>query len=315
MTAEQLGAASCLLAIAALSVVRFPSFVRRASSRPSWLATLVGGAALFSTGAVVPVETVDLWLGAAGMVNLMQNTLAVTAFWLLLQSVLAIDSHAFAWPRFWELPVMVFSFAVPFMYINDRHASADFINEYADQWALWAYASTYMGWVIMIMWRMRLAARRRPPFLRRWIGLGAVSVAAGSLSEVVYLTNRVIGLDGSVTSIPQALFPPLFYGGIASIVLALAGFWITRVSREHMLRGVGLLLGSASTERSSRTHQTGNPGFVAYQLAVRLADKDGERPLRPVERIAFYLATVALNKQTRVPNQIEMKVSPEGVSC
>ena len=55
--------AVAFLALLVLTLIRLPSAIRQPSSRPTWIATITGLAAVFMVGVVVPLPIVD---GAAG---------------------------------------------------------------------------------------------------------------------------------------------------------------------------------------------------------------------------------------------------------
>ena len=121
--------------------------------------------------------------------------LATTAFWFVMQAALTLDGSRFNPRSLWELPVMLLSFTIPFLLIADRGSTTDdFIKETADQVGLWAYASIYMGCVVLIMTRMLRGIRGRKPRPYILIRIGAWAILVASLVEIVYLTLRVAGL-------------------------------------------------------------------------------------------------------------------------
>ena len=134
------------LALLILTLIRLPSAIREPSSRLTWIATITGLAAIFMVGVAVPLPIVDGWLGGTNVANLLQNMLATTAFWFVMQAALTLDGSRFNPRNLWELPVMLLSFTIPFLLIADRGSTTDaFIKETADQFGLWAYASIYMA--------------------------------------------------------------------------------------------------------------------------------------------------------------------------
>ena len=182
------------LALLILTLLRLPSAIREPSSRLTWIATITGLAAIFMVGVAVPLPVVDGWLGGTNVANLVQNLLATTAFWFVMQAARTLDGTRFNPRTLWELPVMLLSFTIPFLLIADRGATTDdFIKETADQLGLWAYASIYMGCVVFIMTRMLRGIRGRKPRPYMLIRIGAWAILVASLIEIVYLTLRVAG--------------------------------------------------------------------------------------------------------------------------
>jgi hypothetical protein len=181
--------AVAFLALLVLTLLRLPSAVREPSSRLTWVATLTGLGAVFMVGVAVPIPVLDGWMGGSNVVNLVQNLLATTAFWFVMQASRTLDGTRFNRRSLWELPAMYVSFTIPFFLIADRGlASGDFVKEAAGQWGLWAYASIYMAWVIVIMFRMLVGIHMRTPRPYVLIRIGAWAIIVASLVEIAYLT-------------------------------------------------------------------------------------------------------------------------------
>ena len=317
MTSERIGALICLVAVTAIAIARLPSVIRHPRARPSWAAVVVGVAAFVSTGAAIPLTTLDEAIGGQNYINLVQNSLAVTAFWLLLEASKARMTGDFAWRRAWQLPVMISTFTLPFLAIRDRQeTSADFINDFADQRALWAYATIYMGWVAALTIWTIIEVRGRRSVMYLAIRLGCYLVAAGSAVEVAYLTFRVAGSAsvGAVDAV-RLLFAPLFYGGVAVVALGLAGFWLVRTIREFVLSILRAALRRGDTLRGvdADIPLTGDPAVDAYRMAVTLVDVGNIRGLGWGERTVLAMTTRMLDRQTRAPRIVKMKVEPTGV--
>lgn len=317
MTPERLGALICLVAVTAIAIARLPSVIRHPRARPSWAAVVVGAAAFFSRGALVPLETLDAALGGQNYINLVQNSLAVTAFWLMLEAAKATITGDFAWRRAWRLLVMISTFALPFLAIRDRQGtSSNFIDEFADQWALWAYASIYMGWVVVLTVSTIIVVRGRRSVMYFAIRFGCCLIAAGSVIEIAYLTLRVAG-NGSVgvVEIVRLMFAPLFYGGVAMFAAGLAGFWLVRTVRELVLNLLRAALRRGNTLRGL-DHDvllTGDAAVDAYRMAVMLVDIGNVRGLGWMERTVLAMTTRMLDRQTKAPRIVKMKAEPSGV--
>lgn len=298
------------LALLILTLIRLPSAVRQPSSRLTWLATITGLAAVFMVGVFVPLPVIDGWLGGSNVANLMQNALAITAFWFVMEAARTLDGSRFNRSSLWELPAMIATFTVPFFLIADRGStSTDFIKVTADQAGLWAYASIYMGWVVVIMTRMLRGVRGRQPRPYLLIRVGAWAIIVASLIEIAYLTLRVLG-QGRTQAVEfvGALFTIPFYGGVVLVCAGIIVFSIGRAGRKSMNAALGSLLTQANVSRGmvltpipdeDRVHET-------YRLAVRLTDIANSEPLTRRERVLLRAAAQMLDRQMRAPAVVRM---------
>jgi hypothetical protein len=298
------------LALLILTLIRLPSAIREPSSRLTWIATITGLAAVFMVGVVVPLPIVDGWLGGTNVANLLQNMLATTAFWFVMQAALTLDGSRFNPRSLWELPVMLLSFTIPFLLIADRGSTTDgFIKETADQVGLWAYASIYMGCVVLIMGRMLRGIRHRKPRPYILIRIGAWAILCASLIEIVYLTLRVAGLGR--TPLVEAvgnLFTIPFYGGVVMVCAGIIVFAITRAGRRSMNAVLGRMLKRANADRGMIVSPIPDeePVHEAYRLAVRLTDIANSQELTRRERVLLRAATGMLDRQMRAPAVVRM---------
>lgn len=302
-----------------LTLIRLPSAIREPSSRLTWVATITGLAAVFMVGAVVPLPVVDGWIGGTNVANLIQNILATTAFWFVMQAALTLDGSRFNRRSLWELPAMFLSFVVPFLLIADRGSTTDeFINETADQFGLWAYASLYMGCVVLIMIRMLRGIHNRKPRPYILVRIGALAILAASLIEIVYLTLRVAGL-GRTPSVEAvgALFTIPFYGGVVLVCAGIIVFAIARASRRSMNATLGRLLAKASLERGLivKPIPDEDPVHETYRLAVRLTDIANSQELTKREQVLLRAATEMLDRQMRAPAVVRMSSIAGAVSA
>ncbi|QKJ18902.1 hypothetical protein [Microbacterium hominis] len=311
--------AVAFLALLLLTLIRLPSAIREPSSRLTWIATITGLAAVFMVGVVIPLSIVDGWLGGTNIANLIQNILATTAFWFVMQAALTLDGSRFSPRSLWELPAMYLSFTVPFLLIADRGSTTDeFIKETAEQIGLWAYASLYMGCVILIMIRMLRGIRGRTPRPYIPIRIGAWAILAASLVEILYLTLRVAGL-GRTPSVETigALFTIPFYGGVVLVCAGIIMFAVARAGRRSMNATLGRLLAKASLDRGMivKPIPDEDPVHETYRLAVRLTDIANSQELTKRERVLLRAATEVLDRQMRAPAVVRMSSAAGAVSA
>jgi len=303
------------LALLILTLLRLPSAIREPSSRLTWIATITGLAAIFMVGVAVPLPVVDGWLGASNVANLVQNLLAVVAFWFVMEAARTLDGTRFNPRSLWELSAMLLLFTIPFFLMADRGATSDdFIKETADQVGLWAYASIYMACVVFIMTRMLIGIRGRKPRPYLLIRVGAWAILIASLIEIAYLTLRVarqgrtpaVELIGSLFTIP-------FYGGVVLVCAGIAVFAIARAGRASMHVALGGLLTRANVDRGMTltTIPDEDPVHETYRLAVRLTDIANSHELTRRERILLRAAAELLDRQTRAPAVVRMSSAPE----
>jgi hypothetical protein len=298
------------LALLALTLVRLPSAVREPSSRLTWFATITGLGAIFMVGVVVPLPVLDGWMGGSNVVNLIQNLLATTAFWFVMQASRTLDGTRFNPRSLWELPVMLVSFTIPFLLIGDRGTtSSDFVKETAHQWGLWAYASIYMAWVIVIMIRMLRGIHGRTPRPYILIRIGAWSILVASCIEIIYLTLRVAG-PGRTPGVEFVgnLFTIPFYGGVLLVCAGIIAFAVARVSRRPMHAALGRALKKANVGRGMAiaAFPDEDPVHEAYRLAVRLTDIANSQPLTRRERVLLRATAELLDRQMRAPDVVRM---------
>lgn len=311
--------AVAFLALLVLTLIRLPSAIREPSSRLTWIATITGLAAVFMVGVAIPLPIVDGWLGGTNVANLIQNILATTAFWFVMQAALTLDGSRFKPRSLWELPAMYLSFTIPFLLIADRGLTTDeFVKETADQLGLWAYASLYMGCVVLLMIRMLRGIHGRKPRPYILIRIGAWAILAAGLVEIVYLTLRVAGL-GRTPSVEAvgALFTIPFYGGVVLVCAGIIVFAVARAGRRSMNATLGRLLAKASVERGMivKPIPDEDPVHETYRLAVRLTDVANSQELTKRERVLLRAATEMLDRQMRAPAVVRMSSAAGAVSA
>ncbi|WP_108249951.1 hypothetical protein [Planctomonas deserti] len=308
------------LALLVLTLMRLPSAVREPSSRLTWFATMAGLGAVFMVGVVVPIPVVDGSLGGSNVVNLVQNLLATTAFWFVMQASRTLDGTRFHMRSLWELPAMLVSFTIPFFLIPDRGStSGDFVKEHAAQLGMWAYASIYMAWVVVIMIRMLAAIHARTPRPYVLIRVGAWAIIAASLVEIIYLTLRV-ARQGQTPAVELVgnLFTLPFYGGVVLVCSGIIAFAVARVIRRPVHAALGRLLKRANVGRGMTLAAIPDedPVHEAYRLAVRLTDIANSQPLTARERVLLRAAAEVLDRQMKAPTVLRMtSVEPKEVTA
>lgn len=298
------------LALLLLTLLRLPSAIRQPSSRLTWIATMTGLGAIFMVGVVVPLSIVDGWMGGSNVINLVQNLLATTAFWFAMQAARTLDGTRFNPRSLWELPAMYLSFAIPFFLIAERGVTSDdFIKVNAEQMGLWAYASIYMGWVIVIMTRMLIGIRGRQPRPYALIRIGAWAILLASAIEIAYLTLRLArqGRTGPVEFVGNLFVIP-FYGGVVLASVGVMVIAIVRTSRRPMNAALGRLLKRANVDRGMTLTAIPDedPVHEAYRLAVRLTDIANSEQLSRRERLLLRAAAELLDRQMRAPAVVRM---------
>ena len=303
------------LALLILTLLRLPSAIREPSSRLTWVATITGLGAIFMVGVVLPLPVVDGWMGGHNVANLMQNLLATTAFWFVMEAARTLDGTRFNPRDLWELPAMLLSFTIPFFLITGRGATAnDFIKRTADQVGLWAYASIYMGCVVFIMTRMLVGIRGRTLRPYVLIRVGAWAILIASLVEIAYLALRVAqqGRTPPVEFVGN-LFTIPFYGGVVLVCAGITTFSVVRAGRASMHAALGRLLKHANVGRGMALSEIPNedPVHETYRLAVRLTDIANSQLLTRRERMLLRAAAELLDRQMRAPAVVRMTSSPE----
>ncbi|WIB25931.1 hypothetical protein [Curtobacterium sp. MCSS17_015] len=285
---------------AASFAIRAPSVRRNPHGRASWAATGVGALGLLTLGAVVPQRELDALLGGTNLINLVQNLCATTAFWLLFRgSVRDVDRRpALAHPL--ALVVMLASFTVPFLCIQDRGVTVfTFIVDEIDQTATWLYASVYMVCVAAItvttVARGVLGSRGALVVFR--IGLSLVAIA--SVEEIVSLTadHFVLG-SALLRDVLRTAFDPPFYLGIVLMVAAMASMTVRRWGREARLRGHRVRLARIAARHDLHARRRrGGLQVRTYDLLIAIRDAEVQgRELTPAETAHVRSAELMLSK-------------------
>jgi hypothetical protein len=248
-------AATIILAL--VFILRTPSAIREPRSRLSWLASGVGTLALLTLGTVIPQPTIDSWIGGENWINLAQNLLCTTAFWLVTQAAISQDGKRRR-IRWWPLAAALVSFTIPFLFITDRGATDYyFIPNRTRQTAMWLYASIYMGSIAAISFELLRGVRDRPARSYWFFRIGAAMVILASLDEIAYLTFARFDMSpGLIENILFSLFDPFFYVGVILIVVGIASFTTTRFIRQFRLQAKLFWLGRVLLRRGLQRPQS-----------------------------------------------------------
>ena len=278
---------------------RVPSLFRTSRARSSWLATLFGGLAILSVGAIVPLRTFDGWLGGTNFANLLQDEFAILTFWHFRHALLEYaHSPQRRYPR-WLLATMLFAAGIPFFLIHDRGTtSADFGTDHATQLAGVAYELLYFASIVVLCLGAIQAvhAKKRPMILA--VKLGLVLIAIGSLDDSLYMSLRFAHSgSAALLSVEFTLYYILFYGGtlIAAVALAATSViersvgpyfvWQLRVVRLRRLQI--RLLQQSRASRSVVIHFDKLPLVPierAYQLVITVHNLEAKAGLRVSSR-------------------------------
>lgn len=245
------------IVLALVFILRTPSAIREPRSRLSWMASGVGALALLTLGTVIPQTVIDGWIGGENWINLAQNLLCTTAFWLVTQAAISQDGHRRR-IRWWPLVGALAAFTLPFLFISDRGTTDYyFIPNRSRQTAMWLYASIYMASIAAISFGLLRGVRDRSARSYWFFRIGAALVILASLDEIVYLTfARFDMAPGFVEGILFALFDPFFYVGVILIVVGIASFTATRSIRQLRLQSKLFWLGRVLVRRGLQRPQS-----------------------------------------------------------
>lgn len=296
--------AICCYVLGVLAVVRAPGIHRSRARLLSWLALVSGSAAIFMTGAVVPLAVVDGWFGGTNVVNLAQNVLATIAVWCMARSTQALRDHSSGRLNVLPLVVAIVAFSVPFLLMDRGSTSSDFIRENsADGW-LWAYASIYMAYLAVVMIQLLAGIRGRTSWEYKPIRAGAVLMIVASLFEIVYLFLSVIG--GGRWEWARGLgywFELPFYTGILLVGVGLGGFALIVRTRVVALMTVRTLVAG----HGYRASDAGAPAseYDWYRLAVLVTDLAHTGMLNRRERYVLALSSRVLNWHRPWPKTLQ----------
>lgn len=194
-------------------------------------ATGVGVAGLFCTGQIVPESTLDALIGGVNWLHLVRNFLVTAAVWLVREGVVSALStepetkfRATRTPLF--LAALLLAIAIPFTLQSFVPTTDAFIPETVHQPAVYIYATVYMsvlGGLGLSVLRVSVGPRdsRTVRASATVVGIGMGLMVLGCIDEIMYMSLRFSGLQGSLADVTYLLFTPLFYSGILLTSLGL----------------------------------------------------------------------------------------------
>ncbi|WP_147304092.1 hypothetical protein [Subtercola boreus] len=232
---------------------------------------------------MIPLGVLDGALGGTNLIYLVQNLLATTAFWLVLQAAASQESEdtPHSRRRYWVLGVILVAFSVAFLFIDRGPTSPTFIHDNVDQLAAVLCASIYLAGIGGISLQLMLAVRRRRlvaywPFV---VG-GALAIVA-CINEIVWLfIAHAHAVDARTQALGYALFDPFFYLGVILIVAGILSFTVRKWNRETQMT-LAIRQLSRITQRAGLTSATAEDGpatggpqlSVAYDLLISIHDE------------------------------------------
>ncbi|WP_267419757.1 MULTISPECIES: hypothetical protein [unclassified Curtobacterium] len=260
---------------------------RNPQGRATWAATGVGALGLLTLGSVVPQRDLDALLGGTNVINLAQNLLAATAFWLMLRASTQDLPERPLLARPLSIVVMLAAFTVPFLFIQDRGGTVfTFLIDELHQTPAWLYGTIYMCVVGALAASTLVRGVLRSPGALVVFRVGLVLVLVASVDELLSMAADHFGLfDEPTRVVLRFLFDPPFYVGIVLIVAAMASLTMRRWSRdaEYVRHGRRL-------ERIARRHglrgrgRRGDPRVRAYDLVIAIRDAEVQgQTLSPAE--------------------------------
>lgn len=274
MTMDQLYLPITLILIAAV-LIRLPSALRYREARAAWLATLFAVPALLSRGAVVPIETLDGWMGGQNLIFLVQCWFATLAFWALGEAAGADGSAGRRDLRLYIPLLWCIVYTVPFFFITDRTPTElFFIDAHVADLAAILCGSLYIIGIaatcVLLLWRLR---NRHAP--AHWVfRVGAVLIAAGSLLWMLaIIIHHAYDLDRESILWMYLGFDVLFYPGVVVLALALMVFAAQRSIRRITARRRIAQLQRILTSRSlAAVDGDDDLSFWIYSLLVQIQD-------------------------------------------
>lgn len=241
MTATLLYTAA-FTALLLVLIVRAPRAWRDATARYSWLACLIGACAVFTLGFVLPQDALDDLLGGGNVLKLVQNILALMAFWFVAQAARIREER----PRqrrgsvrsYAALLTGIAALVILFYSIRDR-GTTDFyfVENHVDQLAGWGYGSLYLLMLAGISGSLLNAVRGRATRVYWLFALGAALVIVACSIEGTSLLMEAINAPFlAVRSLIANAFDVFFYPGVILITTGIAFFSASRQIRPIRLR-------------------------------------------------------------------------------
>lgn len=208
-------------------------------------ATGVGVVGLFCTGQIIPESTLDALIGGTNWLHLVRNLLVTVAVWLVREGVFsALSTEREARQRVTRRPsflgALLLAIAIPFTFQSFVPTTDAFIPETVQQPAVYVYATVYMailGGLGLSILRVSIGPRdsRTVRASATVVGIGMGLMVLGCIDEIIYMSLRFLGFQGSLTDVTYLLFTPFFYSGILLTSLGLGIPPIVRLWRRLAL--------------------------------------------------------------------------------
>jgi hypothetical protein len=225
-------------------------FVKRRNASKAFLtATGVGTFGLFCTGALIPAQILDSWIGGHNALHLIRNLCVTTAIWLVRDGLYAIHSTTTnerlrsrfsARPRF--LLLILAAITAPFLLQKFVPTTQRFIPENVSQTPVFVYATIYMVALGMLAFStIRLCVRVEDTLpvvvSMRVVAFGMALIVCASTDEVAYMSFAHLGTtSGGTVELMYWAFDPFFYGGVLVTSLGLGIAPVCKAWRRLHLR-------------------------------------------------------------------------------
>ncbi|WIE56292.1 hypothetical protein [Curtobacterium sp. MCBD17_003] len=242
------------------------------------------------------MNVLDGALGGHNALNVIQNSLAMIAIWLLARAATRDQDL----PRVAKSPLlligMLAAIALPFFLINrSERTSQYFIDDNIGQVALYLYASIYMLSVAAICGLALMRQHQGRSAAQRTLRVGLVLIVAASLVEVALLSvEHALRLPATTNISLEEAFDGLFYPGVMCGVLGLASIAIGNWRQSSALARLTPKLQTIAEARGVAARPApGGSRRAAYNLLIALSDyqalggeltEDDRGALRATER-------------------------------
>ena len=240
---------SAALALFLYVVVRIRHAVTDRQSRITWFASLFGLVGLFCRGTLVSPVRLDDLLGGHNWLNLLQNLLAVSAFWLMRAAIIGLARKSRARIDTIGLALALVTIAAPFLVIDKGATTGgrDFVAATIGQPAMLIYAEIYIFWITYLAGSILIGMMQRRSAFYALPRTGALLVFASGIEygTWAFLAHWEVGPAWSRQWLYLA-FTPLFFIGV---ILTIAGWLTFTFALARQRRRAAKLLRILSPER------------------------------------------------------------------
>ncbi|MGN7187541.1 hypothetical protein [Microbacterium enclense] len=260
------------LVLAAAAIIRIPTVIRQPHARPAWFATALAMLALMTRGSLIPIQTLDAWLGDQNLIFLVQCWLATFAFWVMCEAAGAdTRRERRASLRLWIPSTWCVVFTVPFFLIQGRKGTdLFFIDAHLGEPSAIVCGILYMLGITGSCGRLLVTLRGRPAAAHWFFRIGASCVVVASL---LWCASIVIAAHQTPIDWMGTCFDSLFYPGVVIMALGLVTFAIQRQARRiTMQRRVSQLRAILSRNDVIAPDPEQELPLVVFDLLVRIKD-------------------------------------------